>query len=100
MRRINQIGRHQGRVLMALMAAYPRPVDARWLAYLANPAGDQTQGNRVLATLEDRALIARDSIGNSVDKRVHLKWRITFLGCVAWIEWLPSFVDSVPTEGM
>lgn len=94
MRREQYIGRHQGRVLMTLVALDPRPIDARWLAYVANDGGDQTQGNRVLASLETRGYIVRDSIGRSVDRTNALRWRITPEGMAAWAEWLPSFVDA------
>lgn len=95
MNRDQQVGRHQFAVLMCLMALDPRPVDARWLAYVANPGGDQTQGNRVLAALETRRYIGRDNISRSVDRRAVLKWRITDAGRVAFLENLPSYVDRI-----
>lgn len=96
-RRSDQIGRHQGRVLTILVTMHPRPVDARWLAYVADPAGDQTRGARVLATLEARGYIARNDISRSIDRLAVLKWRITRDGAAAWSAWLPSLMDE--TDG-
>lgn len=95
MRRENQIGRHQMRVLMMLVALEPRPVDARWLAYIADPGGDQSRGNRVLATLEQRGLIVRDSVSRSVDRTAVLKWKVTPAGALAWADALPGFIDEM-----
>lgn len=95
MRRETQVGRHQFRVLQVLVALGTRPVDGRWLAYVANDGGDQTQGSRVLTALEARGFIVRpevDRLGMRVDAS---KWRITNDGMAAWIEALPSFVDAV-----
>lgn len=100
MRRDNQIGSHQRRALLLLACFRPRPVDARILAHVANPAGDQTQGNRVLAALEARDLIKRDSISRSVDRTVALKWRITDAGLMALIESLPGWVEGLMDEGV
>jgi hypothetical protein len=80
--------------LLVLAAHYPRPVDARILAHVANDSGDQTQGNRVLASLESRKYIARDHIGRSVDRRTVLKWRMTHEGWVALCGALPQWVDA------
>lgn len=95
MRREKQVGRHQFRVLQVLVALDTRPVDGRWLAYVANDGGDQTQGSRVLTALEVRGFIARpevDRLGSRVDAS---KWRITNDGTVAWAEALPAFVDAI-----
>jgi hypothetical protein len=98
MRRDQQVGRHQMRVLMTLTALDPRPVDARLLAYVANDGGDQTQGNRVLASMEERKLIERDSISRAVDRTNVLKWRLTREGRVTFLENLPRFVDRLLTS--
>lgn len=95
MNRDEYLGRHQQNVLLVLAAYHPRPVDARILANVANDGGDQTQGNRVLASLETRGFIARDHIGRSVDQRAVLKWRMPHAGWVALCGALPQWVDAL-----
>lgn len=99
MRRHNQIGRRQASVLMILLAMAPRPVDQRLLAYAANDGGDQTQGNRVLASLETRGLITRQRSTQGKEWVETSRYLATEAGRIAWVEWLPSFVDTLLTKG-
>lgn len=98
-KRANQIGRRQASVLMVLMAMSPRPVDQRLLAYAANDGGDQTQGRRVLAALETRGLITRQRSAQGRSWKETSRYVATEAGRVAWVEWLPSFVDRLTAEG-
>lgn len=87
------IGRNQGRALMVLVAMHPRPVDARWLAHVIDSAGDLTHGRRAIAVLARRRFIALAPRHANTPKGAPVKWAITREGQVAWMEWLPSFVD-------
>lgn len=93
------IGRNQGRALMVLVAMYPRPVDARWLAHVIDTAGDQTHGRRAIAVLARRGLIVQAPRHANTPKAAPVKWTVTREGRVAWFEWLPSFVDRMIGEG-
>lgn len=97
-RRPDQIGRNQGRVLTLLMALDPRPVGESWLAHVAHPSGDQTQGMRVVRALVERGFIEQCPQSSLRGSRPPQRYSLTRAGVLAWAAWLPSFVETAVAD--
>lgn len=89
------VGSNQGRVLGILVIMDPRSVPGAFLAEVAYPTGDLTQGRRVLTTLAERGLIVKAGASVWTDRDMRNRWAITPAGREAFYVWFANRVRAM-----